>query len=108
MLTFCFRRLQDSQAWAVRILLSSGTFGLVMATGWGQRDGTGTGEKGAGGDGDGDGGDLGTADWGRTGFGARHGRPDAGLSRGIPRRGRDQDGGGGEDNPPAGVGGRDN
>jgi hypothetical protein len=32
-LTFCFRRLQDSQAWAVRILLSSGTLGLVMATG---------------------------------------------------------------------------
>lgn len=29
-LTFCFRRLQDSHACAVRIRLSSGTFGLVM------------------------------------------------------------------------------
>lgn len=32
-LTFCFRRLQDSQAWAVRIRLSSGTFGLVILRG---------------------------------------------------------------------------
>lgn len=33
MLTFCFRRLQDSQAWAVRIRLSSGTLGLVISEG---------------------------------------------------------------------------
>lgn len=30
MVTFCFRRLHDSQACAVRIRLSSGTLGLVM------------------------------------------------------------------------------
>jgi len=29
-LTFCFRRLQVSQAWAVLIRLSAGTFGRVM------------------------------------------------------------------------------
>lgn len=86
-----------------------------LALSWRQAGAHGTGTKEMSAGGDGDGGDLGTAGWGRTGFGARHGRPDAGLSRGVPRRGRGQDGGGrgqdgggGEDNPPAGVGGRDN
>jgi hypothetical protein len=31
-LTFCFLRLQDSHAWAVRCLLSGSTLGRVMAT----------------------------------------------------------------------------
>lgn len=31
-LTFCFLRLQDSHAWAIRCLLSGSTFGRVMVT----------------------------------------------------------------------------